>query len=421
MITVLLWWERCLIFALLTSLTLLGTGGIQISRTGAGVSAWSFSRTTFFFWVIYKLLMLKCHGLGDGGWRRWRPMVPLLLFFIAVTASLLPNFHQAGDYRYFFFGCAHALMLVDLFAAQPLRRWIPLLLGIVPVILVLRGLIHNPAVFIFDLSQRFSYPLDHANTAGYFFAMSIPLGLAIAIGQTGWWRSVGLVSCVGQVLALLLTFSRGAWLGWIVTMVYFAVAFKKWRHLAALAAILTIGVLVFPFIQHRISAVRQPYKDPAIRERLQLFNSALELGRDHPILGVGYGRGRLKESLRPYLIGTEFETFPILHTHNVYVELLAGTGMLGLLAFLWLIVHTLQRLSHRVLEENGADRLVGFGLVASWIGAVVAGIGDVPFYHHETRIFFFTLIAMACFSDTRVGGKNINGSGGDHKLFMTRE
>jgi hypothetical protein len=26
---------------------------------------------------------------------------------------------------------------------------------------------------------------------------------------------------------------------------------------------------------------------------------------------------------------------------------------------------------------------------------MVSGLGDIPFFHHETRIFFFTLIALA--------------------------
>jgi O-antigen ligase len=216
------------------------------------------------------------------------------------------------------------------------------------------------------------------------------------------------------MVALILTFSRGAWLGWTAAMLSLTVALKKWRYLATLAAILGVGVVAFPFIQHRIAAVHQPHQDPAIRERLLLLNSALELGREHPLLGVGYGRGRLKVSLRPYLMGTEFEAFPILHAHNVYAELFAGTGLLGLLAFLWLIVHILLRLWRHALDRNGTEQLVGFGLVASWIGAIVAGFGDVPFYHHETRIFLFSLIAIAYCFDSGTEGKKFNRTAGDH-------
>jgi hypothetical protein len=31
---------------------------------------------------------------------------------------------------------------------------------------------------------------------------------------------------------------------------------------------------------------------------------------------------------------------------------------------------------------------------AAWIAFVVTGLGDVPYYHHEIRILFFTLLAL---------------------------
>jgi O-antigen ligase len=122
---------------------------------------------------------------------------------------------------------------------------------------------------------------------------------------------------------------------------------------------------------------------------------------ENPVLGVGYGRGRLKESLRSRLEGTVLEDSPIWHTHNVYVELFAGTGLLGLLSFLWLIGQTLLRVSQAAIRRNGAERLVGFGIAASWVAAIVTGVGDIPFYHHETRIFFFSLFALACIYSSR--------------------
>ena len=54
------------------------------------------------------------------------------------------------------------------------------------------------------------------------------------------------------------------------------------------------------------------------------------------MLGVGYGRGRLKEALRGDSRDQGGEYNPIAHTHNVYLELFAETGLFGLGIFLWL-------------------------------------------------------------------------------------
>jgi len=56
---------------------------------------------------------------------------------------------------------------------------------------------------------------------------------------------------------------------------------------------------------------------------------------------------------------------------------------------------TLLRVLSAALERQGAQRLLGFALATSWVAAIVAGMGDIPFYHHETRIFFFSLLATA--------------------------
>jgi O-antigen ligase len=386
-------WERGLIAALCLSVAMLGVG--RMGFEGGGMSAWSISRTTFFFWLILKLLLLVRGGCSATGLSTLRSLAPLLLFFTAVTLSLLPDFHQAGDYRYFFFGCAHAVMLVDVFSAARQRTWLPWLLGLLPLILVARGLVHDPSTLDFDLSHRFSFPLDSWNTAGYVFAMSIPLCLLVAIVNAGWWRALGLLSCAGQMLGLILTFSRGAWLGWAASMVYLGFTIKKWKYLVALALLAATCVLVTPSLRNRLVTISQPHSDQSIRERVQLLKSSLQLGMENPVVGVGYGRGRLKENLRSRLQGTILEDSPIWHTHNVYVELFAGTGLLGLLSFLWLIGQTLLRVSQAAIRRDGAERLMGFALAASWVAAIVTGVGDIPFYHHETRIFFFSLFALA--------------------------
>jgi O-antigen ligase len=395
MVKFLSWWERGLIAALCLSIAMLGIGRIEFLSTDVSMSGWSVSRTTFFFWLAFKLVVVARGGWPRTGLSQWKPLMPLFWFFAAVTVSLLPDFRQAGDYRYFFFGCVHTVMLVDLFSGKQQQRWLPVLLGLLPLVLVVRGLTHDPSVFNLSLMYRFGYPLDHPNTAGYLFAMSVPLGVYVATTQAGWRCALSAFSCASQTFALVLTFSRGAWLGWTAAMLYLTVSLGKWKYLATLATLALACVLLSPSIQDRLASVTRPGDDLSIQERLQRLTSSLQLGMDHPVLGVGYGRGRLKESLPPYFKGTLLEGSPVLHTHNVYVELFAETGLVGLLAFLWLLGHTLLSLCRSARRRDGPERYLGFALTASWIAAMVSGLGDIPFFHHETRIFFFTLIALA--------------------------
>lgn len=388
------WWGKGVFVSLCVAIVLLGTGPLDSSLPGIGVSAWSVSRTTFFFWLIWKLLIGVRYGRSQLGFHWHAIPLPLLLFFTCVTISVLPDFRLEGDYRYFFLGAMHYLMILDFCSYQ--RRWWLLfhLLALLPGLLAVRGIVYDPLVLELDQMRRFAYPLPHPNIAGYLFAMTLPLCLAIAVAEGGKMRAFSLLSGGAQLLALILTYSRGSWLGWWASMFAFGVMLKRWREVGV---ILTIAGLLLFFVaplQNRLLTLLSPHTDIAINERILAMDAGLKLGLDHPVLGVGYGRGRLREGLREQEEKTETEIGHIAHTHNMYIELFAQTGLLGLGTFVWLLYQAFHQSIKNASRFEKAGRVVALGMAASWIAFAVTGLGDVPFYHHEIRILFFTFLAL---------------------------
>jgi hypothetical protein len=73
---------------------------------------------------------------------------------------------------------------------------------------------------------------------------------------------------------------------------------------------------------------------PAVRPgRLLLWRAAAKMFAAHPILGVGSDNFRLLYG--PYAGLTNAD--PRIHSNNTYIEILVGGGLLGGLAFLWLV------------------------------------------------------------------------------------
>jgi O-antigen ligase len=389
------WWGKGIFVALCFSIVLLGTGPLDSSLPGVGVRAWSVSRTTFFMWLIWKLLIGVRYGGSQLGFRKHAVPIPLLLFFTIVTISLFPDyFHRAGDYRYFFLGSMHYLMILDLCSDQKRWRLIFYLLALSPGLLAVRGILYDPLVLELDQMRRFEYPLPHPNIAGYLFAMTLPLCLAIAVGERAKMRMLSLFSGGGQLLALILTYSRGSWLGWWASIFSFGVMLKRWREIWVILAIVGIFLSLATPLQERLFSLVSPQTDFSINERMQAMNAGLKLGLDHPVLGVGYGRGRLREGLTELERGGVLEIGHIAHTHNMYIELFAQTGLLGLGSFLWLLFQAVAQTLSSAKRFGNADRVFVLGIGAAWIAFAVTGFGDVPFYHHEIRILFFTLLAL---------------------------
>ena len=391
---VIAWWGKGIFVSLCASMVLLGTGPIEWSVPGAGIRAWSVSRTTFFIWLIWRLVIWFHSGRSQLGFLRHIIPIPLVLFFSAVTISLVPNFYRLADYRYFFLGAMHYLMILD-FCSDP-KKWriIFYLIALLPGLLAVRGILYDPLVLELDQMRRFGYPLPHPNIAGYLFAMTLPLCLAIAVGERGRMRAVSLLSGGGQLLALILTYSRGSWLGWLASIFSFGVMLKRWREIWVILTMVAILLTVGTPLHKRLFSLLSPQTDFSINERMQAMEDGLKLGLEHPVLGVGYGRGPLRAGLREQHRNEATEYTHIAHTHNMYIELFAQTGLLGLGTFLWLLCHTLSKSLGAVGRLNYPGRVFLLGIAAAWIAFVVTGLGDVPFYHHEVRILFFTLFAL---------------------------
>jgi O-antigen ligase len=391
---VIAWWGQAIFVSLCASIVLLGTGPLDSSLPALSVSGWSVSRTTFFLWLIWKLL-IWVHSRGSQLVFH-KPAVPIsmLLFFTFVTMSLLPDFHKVGDYRYFFLGAMHYLMMLDLCADQKRWKLIFCLLALLPGLLAIRGILYDSSVLELDQMRRFSYPLPHPNIAGYLFAITLPLCLAMAVGETGRLRVLSLFSCGAQLLALILTYSRGSWLGWGAAMIFFGVMLKRRREIGIILAIAALLLSFAPPLQQRLFTLVKPQTDYSINERMQAMEAGLQLGLEHPVLGVGYGRGRLREGLKELYPGGPIEIAKIAHTHNMYIEMFAETGLLGLGAFLWLLLQALSQTLGNAMRLESTSRVFELGIAAAWIAFAVTGLGDVPLLHHEVRIVFFTLLAL---------------------------
>jgi O-antigen ligase len=394
------WYGTGLFLYLVTAIALLGTGRLELFSPKVSITAWSISRTTFFFWLVWKLLIVFRQRRWPIDWGKNQIPVALFLFFVLVAISLLPDFHAAGDFRYLFFGCAHALMIIDLFKDQGRARLLLLLLALLPGLLTVRGLLSDPSVLNLDPMRRLGFPLDHPNTVGYVFAMSIPLALGLITNERGALRALGIASCGSQLVGLALTYSRGSWLAWTASMVFLLVMAKRWK---AILCLLVVAVALYTFVKplrDRALTLTMPQTDLSLNDRVRVMKGALELGYENPIRGIGYGRGRLKEALKSTYEGTADEHSPIWHAHNVYLELFAETGILGLGAFLWLFAQAFFGVIRRANSEaDEKKKTIWIALAAAWVGFAVAGVGDVPFYHHETRIFFFTLLGLSAIVD----------------------
>ena len=208
-------------------------------------------------------------------------------------------------------------------------------------------------------------------------------------GSGIWAVAGGMIAC-----ALLLSFTRSAWLALLACGLYI-VAVKKPRALAAIPVVLAVGYLAAPEpLRQRVRSI-QP---AANQSRIVMWRTGLNMIGAHPILGVGPERaGPLFSAFQP----RDVEELPpgfYGHLHNVYIHFAAERGIPAALIVLWLFGQVLldMRVGLRRLSGFRDDRrfLLHAG-VAGTLAVAILSCFDVSLGDSEVLGAFLALLAIA--------------------------
>jgi len=196
---------------------------------------------------------------------------------------------------------------------------------------------------------------------------------------------------------LLLTLSRGSWMGLAAALIF--VGSFKYRRLWLLLFLLAGAVFFLPeaeaYIAHLISGIQ--LRDKAAAMRLGEYTDAIKLISRYPIFGIGFGLSPTIDLYRG--------------VSNVYLLIAEEMGLLGLGVYLFML-GTLFRHGLRALSRLAPDlQATLLGLLAAIFGAMVAGIFDHYFFnlvfpHMMTLFWLLAGLVMALWQ--------LAGQGGEH-------
>jgi O-antigen ligase len=206
--------------------------------------------------------------------------------------------------------------------------------------------------------------------------------------------SYGLVvSLVLLTAALVMTHTRGAWIGLMAGVALILGFFQK-RFLLALPVVAAVIFLAAPeAVRERIRSIVDP-QDVTARERLYMWGSGLQLIRDHPWTGVGMeGVERVYPAYKhPNAVREQRD-----HLHSNPIQVAAERGIIGLVCWLW-IWAAFYRHAWEIFRGLGPDgrqaRVLVIGSLASITGFHVAGLFEYTFGDAEVMMLVYFLMAL---------------------------
>lgn len=207
---------------------------------------------------------------------------------------------------------------------------------------------------------------------------------------------------------LVLTFSRGGWIGLVVAVFVFSVLFVYWLSiqlppfwrtwsmpllLGSVVGIVVLAVLFVEPVRDRVFSMFVGREDSSNNFRLNVWAAVQEMIRDRPILGIGPGNDAFNKIYPLYMR----PRYSALSAYSVLLEVAVESGLIGLSCFLWLLLVTLnqgwQQLKRlRRLASREAFWLMG--AIASLLGMLSHGAVDTVLYRPEVNTLWWFAIAL---------------------------
>ena len=238
---------------------------------------------------------------------------------------------------------------------------------------------------------------DHL--AGYM-EMAIPLILGLLL--TGY-RNVKIIFiiCLAffMFLAIVLSFSRGGWLGLGTGLGFMTIALltDSRRDIKLTLATLIGGTLILLFIAlsstpvvERLRTLELKGEIPNLKSRVSRWRGTVEMIRDYPLLGTGPGTFAIvfTQYQPPGYANRSF------YAHNDYLHFISEIGLSLTVVIVWMIIALYRRGFKKLKNPSRLVRGITIGGMAGITAILVHSIGDFNLNIPTNAILFTILGAL---------------------------
>lgn len=229
--------------------------------------------------------------------------------------------------------------------------------------------------FVLGVDRAWGFGSNTLNLPGILvFLIPITIMLALEKSIPFSLRRLASITLVFTGIAIILGKSRGAWL-----LLTFLIPFITWKYirthrvyLIGLILVVLCGVTLFATnqsYQQRLYSTVNMTTDRSNADRVLVWQSAIKMIADHPVVGVGPAQFKDVYNNQGYV--SPENTQKLAHTHNNVLEITTESGLLGggalVVCFLYLIVKEFRlTMSGSIMARMRLSVLLGvmlFGMI----------------------------------------------------------
>lgn len=266
----------------------------------------------------------------------------------------------------------------------------------------------DPTSNLAGTTRVYSYLGNPNLLAGYLIPAVMLSGAALFAWPRWAPKALAAVALLVNTACLVLTFSRGGWLGFvaasgvllILLVQFWSLRFPPfWRRWAlpalvgAGAAVVVLAVVTLDPLRDRVMTIFAGRSDSSNNFRINVWAAVVEMIKDRPILGIGPGNDAFN-AVYPFY---QRPRFTALSAYSIFLETLVEAGILGLAAFLWLMVVTVGqgwRRLQQLRETQAREAYWLMAALATQAGMLVHGLVDTIWYRPQVSTLWWLMLAI---------------------------
>jgi O-antigen ligase len=235
-----------------------------------------------------------------------------------------------------------------------------------------------------DIGGRVTSLFSNPNILAVYLLLYFPFPLlaTFAPQSKGRMRVFYAITAAFCAFCILLTWSRGAWLGLAFEMLLFLIFHTRKSRIATLwlPPLLLLSLPIMPTnFRGRLFSIGD-LGESSIRYRLQTWQGTWKMLTAHPV-GIGVGE-RAWRAIYPHFAVSGTKT--VMHAHNLFLQIATELGFVGLVVFLLLIGGSVWR---GIQAKNTAT-------VLALAGALTMGMFDHLWYYPGMLVPFCSMLAF---------------------------
>lgn len=248
-----------------------------------------------------------------------------------------------------------------------------------------------------DIKGRVVSLFDNSNVLAFYLVLIFPFALDLILrARSKGERFLACFSGASIALCVVFTWSRGAWIGIVVSMlVYFMIKTRKVikAFFAFCLSLPLLAVVLPPSIINRVLSIGD-ISDSSTYYRVLTWKGSLNAMREAIFGGYGFGMSAF-ESAYPRYAYAGIEAAE--HTHSLFLQILFGMGIVGILAFfIIMLLFSQKNLEFFSKKQTAGEVGIAVAAFASFVSAVTMGMFDYIWYNNRVMFLFWAVIGLSC-------------------------